>query len=280
MESIRELTIGDLEALVSLSSEAGWNQSARDWGRLLELEPHGCLGIEAEGRLAATATVVAYGRELAWVGMVLTHPGFRGRGFGSAITARAVEIARARGALTVKLDATDMGKPIYERLGFRDEQPIERYQRQPQAGALPTPAASPPSRYEPDPALDREAFGADRSALLASLAREQALSLPGGGFAMARVGSRAVQLGPCVARTRESARSLMHALAAAHAGRLLYWDLLPSGGARGAAAELAAELGFVPVRRLSRMSLSLGAESAGPPRDDSLVWAAAGFEYG
>jgi GNAT superfamily N-acetyltransferase len=276
MEDARTLTPADLPELLALCATAGWNQTEADWRRIMCLEPEGCLGLECDGGLVATATAVCYGRELAWIGMVLTHADYRGRGYGSRITTRAVEHARERGVGTVKLDATEMGRPVYLRLGFLNECPIERWSRAPDAGRI---SSSPPAcaPYSPDPELDRAATGADRGALLASLAREEALSVPGEGFAMARAGARSVQIGPCVARTPEAARALLRALTGRHVGATITLDLLPSNPR---AVALASELGFAPARTLMRMVLGAGSPPAAFPHDDSLVYAAAGFEYG
>lgn len=48
-----------------------------------------------------------------------TAPTHRGRGFGGAISAAAVEWGRARGQRVAVLQATEMGTPVYHRLGFR-----------------------------------------------------------------------------------------------------------------------------------------------------------------
>jgi GNAT superfamily N-acetyltransferase len=278
MEDTRTLVPADLPELLALCSAAGWNQTPADWRRIMALEPEGCLGLEHDGRLVATATTVCYARELAWIGMVLTHADYRGRGFGSRITALAVEHARGCGVRTVKLDATDMGRPVYLRLGFEDECPIERWIRAPDARPI-GPTATEPARvsYSPEPALDREAFGADRGALLASLAREEALSDSGQGYALARAGARSLHIGPCVARTPEAARSLLGALARRHEGTAISLDLLPSNAQ---AVTLASQLGFAPARRLTRMVLRGNDLAAAFRHDDSLVYATAGFEYG
>ena len=64
-----------------MSNAASWNQLPGDWERLMALSPDGCFALECSGRLAATTTVVCHGTDLAWVGMVLTAPEFRRRGF-------------------------------------------------------------------------------------------------------------------------------------------------------------------------------------------------------
>src|SRR5689334_12487778 len=105
---IRLLSPSDIPAAMRLKDAAGWNQTAADWQRLLEVEPEGCFGLEEDGTLAATATAVTYDKDLAWVGMVLTLPEFRGRGFARRLMAAAMDFIACRGVPTAGLDATDM----------------------------------------------------------------------------------------------------------------------------------------------------------------------------
>lgn len=272
MIEIRLLEASDVAAVMELNRAAGWNQTEADWLRLIELEPEGCFGLWCGGRIAATATVVCYGTRLAWIGMVLTHPDFRRRGFARVLTERAIAYAESR-VEWIKLDATDMGRPLYLALGFEDEAPIERWR-----AVLPAQAASVAlDPFELDKELDGEAFGADRSALLLNLAREEAACARTEGYVMARPGAQALFLGPCVARRPEAARRLILWVMSRHPGEPAFWDLLPGNPQ---ALALAGEFGFAPARRLVRM-VRPGGRPASPWRsDDRLVYACAGFEYG
>jgi len=272
---IRLLRHSDIPAAMRLKEAAGWNQTEEDWANLLELEPEGCFGIECDGAAAATATAVCYGKELAWIGMVLTAPEHRGRGFARRLMEHTLEFLRRREVAWVKLDATDMGRPLYARLGFVDECLVERWAVQTPLAAKAAPAS--PSHWNPDAALDREAFGADRTAILERLSRWEAVSLPGGDCAMGRPGTKAFYFGPCVARSKQAARRLLGAFLARHPGKSVFWDLLP--GNREALA-LAQEFGFERRRQLVRMALRGTAGAGLFYHDDGLVYGIAGFEYG
>src|SRR5580704_9811582 len=126
---LRRLVASDIPAAIGLSEEAGWNQTSEDWRMLIELAPQGCLAIEADGQLAATTTLLCYGRRLAWIGMVLTKKSYRGRGFARRLLTQALSVADQTAIETVKLDATDQGRPLYEKMGFRSEQAVERWTR-------------------------------------------------------------------------------------------------------------------------------------------------------
>jgi GNAT superfamily N-acetyltransferase len=267
MESmVRLLTKKDIPAAFALSDGAGWNQTEEDWYRLLRLEPLGCFGYQEEDRIVATTTLLCHGTELAWLGMVLTHPDYRRRGLARQLVEAALAVADSRGIGCVKLDATDQGRPLYQQLGFEDEQPVERWYRPP--GPLPV---SPQSGWQaaPDSPLDRAAFGADRSRFLATLGDAQCLDEA---FALHRSGARALYLGPCIARDPVTAASLLRGLVTSYAGEAWFWDMLPQ---QTLAVEIARTLGFAPVRHLMRMRRGLPLSA-----DDSLVYALGGFEAG
>lgn len=271
---MRLLTLADIPAGMRLKAAAAWNQTESDWRTVLTIAPESCFGIECDGSLRSTTTAICYGRELAWIGMVLTDPAYRGRGFARRLLEHALEHLRRERVHWIKLDATAMGRPVYERLGFRDEAVIERWVRKP-GTVHKTPDST--GSFVLDAALDREAFGADRAPLLRALAAIEATSVAGAGFAMGRAGSTAAYFGPCVARSQDTARNQFAWFLSKHSEEAIYWDIL---AANRDAVELAREFGFERARELMRMALS-GVDDPPPlQKNDALVFGAAGFEYG
>ncbi len=269
VSGIRLLESSDVPGAMRLKEAAGWNQTAEDWERLLDLEPKGCFGLHHDGILAATATAVTYGKDLAWIGMVLTLPEYRGRGFARRLMAAVMEFAASRGVAGAGLDATDMGIALYRQCGFESAGLVERWERPGVAGAVEGGDVEP---WELAADLDRAAFGTDRSRLLASLAGSECASIPGLGYAMGRAGSKAVYFGPCVAGPADSADRLLRWFLARHPHEPVYWDILQGNRE---AASLASQYGFRPVRQLTRMFRNPVIQA-----DQSLVFAIAGFEYG
>ena len=49
---------------------------------------------------------------------VVTDDAFRRRGIGTAMTWAAIDAARQRGCTAITLTATEMGLPVYQRMGF------------------------------------------------------------------------------------------------------------------------------------------------------------------
>ena len=270
VNGIRRLCPSDLDGALRLTRAAGWNQLAADWERLLFLEPEGCFVLECDGQIAASTTVLCYGNDLAWVGMVLTAPEFRRRGFAESLIVHALEFAESRKIANLKLDATDSGIELYRKYGFMNECEIERWRRNP--GPIEPAGVSP---YSPDAVYDRMNFGADRTRLLKELAKLGAASILEEGYAMGRPGFSAAYFGPCVAKSGAVARRLLHWFLADNAAQPVFWDLFP---ANKEAVRIAEEFGFSPVRRLTRMVLSHAGAHRIPTSPD--VFAIGGFELG
>jgi len=268
----RTLRAADIPAAMQLSSEAGWNQTEDDWRMLIELSPQGCLALEMDGDVVATTTLLCYGNRLAWIGMVLTKMTYRGRGFARQLLTEALSIADRRQIETVKLDATDQGQPLYERLGFRPEKTIERWMR---SGNVGPPA--PESRVRLNSSVqwqdtDTAAFGAERKEVLSRLAERHAPLSQLHSYLMTRNGRVSRYLGPCVAESPSVARSLIVNALQTSSPEGWAWDLFPSNAI---ATTIAKEFSFSPQRHLMRM-----VRGKDLCDQENRIYAIAGFELG
>ncbi len=266
--TIRPLVAGDLEFAMRLKDAAGWNQTEDDWRRLLELDPEGCFLAQVDGAPAGTATGITWGAT-GWVGMMLVDSERRRHGLGTLLLDRVVRHLRdERRCATVRLDATPVGKQLYDRHGFVDEYRLERRLRPP--ARIHGPALPPADEILP---LDREAFREDRAALLGTLLRRPQFSAQTrDGYLLARPGTRAAFIGPWVARDAATAEALLRAALAAIGDRAVVVDVPRPNGA---ALEIAARHGFAAQRELIRMAL-------GPPGREDLgrIFGSAGPELG
>jgi GNAT superfamily N-acetyltransferase len=78
------------------------------------------------GEPAATSAVLITG-SVAGIYWVATAERFRRRGFGEAVTWHAVREGAAAGCSVATLQASDMGRPVYERMGFRLVAPYKTF---------------------------------------------------------------------------------------------------------------------------------------------------------
>lgn len=183
-----------------LSTESGWNQTEADWQLFLR---HGTVfGLIEDGALAASAAIMPYGSEIAWISMVLTRKRRRGHGFGTRLLKHCLSVIETEGR-TALLDATPAGEIIYSRLGFEGFETFTRWAGI--AGGKPPAVAAAPDTVAAIAGMNR-AFGADRSALLANFANrrpdlcryEQNTGLSSFG----RDGRLATQIGPVIAPSK------------------------------------------------------------------------------
>jgi GNAT superfamily N-acetyltransferase len=268
---LRQLTSDDLTHAMELPRLAGWNQTLDDWKMLLRLEPQGCFAIAVDEQIVATTTLIRYGTRLAWIGMVLTRPEYRRMGLAKRLMERVLAQASEQKISSVMLDATAEGQPLYEKLGFKTEQIVERWFREGDAAARledETSAGAIPFSKK----MDLEAFGADRSLLLEELEKRNPSHGLSDAYCFSREGTRRRFLGPCVAADPANARIVIEQTLREGSASGWFWDLLV---ANENAVRLAKEFGFTPQRRLERMVLGERL-----PKKDEMVYAISGFELG
>jgi GNAT superfamily N-acetyltransferase len=278
--NIRLMTPADIPLGLTLCRLAGWNQTEADWQRLLTLSRHSVFVAEYKAHACATACATSYGTKAAWIGMVLVHPDFRRRDIGSSLMRYCLDWLRAKGVESIKIDASDQGRPVYLRLGFDDERPVHRYVGVKASGLDPYPDVSPISA-DLWPAIaqcDQAAFGADRLPLLKLLATEataaaavSATEVKGYGFA--RRGFHASYIGPVIAVDAPTAHRIVVTLLCGLPEGEVYWDILPDNVA---AKRLAAQQGFTLRRRFTRMCVG----SSSHPGNLNLIFGTAGLELG
>lgn len=300
--TIRLLRVEDIPRILAIAHHAGWTQTEADLERMIRYAPDGSFGLDAhpypsetdsaDAILTSTAMAFRHGPELGWIAMVLTDPMYRGHGFASKLMEHAIEHLRTLGTAWIKLDASDLGRPIYERMGFATENLMERRLRPPGDSASVLHAAL-PEVIEGDVlplTLDRKAFGADRSRLLGMLSglhgARTALLSGGRGYAILRHGKRGRQLGPMVCTDEPGAEALVRWAIGQSGDHTLQWDLIRENEP---ARLLADHYGFETHRVLNRMALK-GTAVEGTALDkvstqqfsgcNDLVYSIAGFDFG
>jgi len=280
---IRLFTKEDIAFADSLRALAGWNQTLEDWLRFLNHQPDGCFIAEWDGQPVGTATTTIYEEKVAWIGMVLVHPDARRRGIGRALLEHCIAFLKPRVAC-IKLDATPLGKTLYDTLGFKDEWTLRRWE----TSQVELPAN--PMKYRVRPwlgadegemrTLDLEAFGVERWSMVDRLTKQRArwhlhetVKNRVVSFGVMRNGARAHYLGPLVAESIAAAGPLIKAFLTDLPNQPIFWDIPDQNTC---AVELAQRLGFKPQRPLIRMFLGENRW----PGDPQKIFALAGPEIG
>lgn len=278
MLSIRNFTVADVPLGMRLITQALWNQLAADWERMLAMQPDGCFVAEQEGDPVGTVMTCIFG-DVAWIAMMLVDEKLRGQGIGRALMERALAFVDANGAGSVRLDATPLGRPLYEKLGFAPQYSLARYGGTPlgnSAGDMGGVSTAAVAHHEAIFALDHAVTNTDRRKLLSRLLAEQpaAVSADGNvvrGYLHSRPGSRATQIGPCIADDQAGPLLLADALAR-RAGQQVFIDIPII---HEPAAALAHQQGLAVQRELLRMC-----RGASLVEQMDHLWASSGPELG
>jgi GNAT superfamily N-acetyltransferase len=268
--TVRRLTHDDVEDALALSSAAGWNQRADDWRILIDVSAGSFAALSAN-RIVGTAVGIDYGR-FSWIAMMLVDSAHRGRGLGRRLLEAALDAVPAD--RPVRLDATPLGRPLYEAYGFDEETTITRYVADPARRASPAPDRVNAGATREAPLVtrpltgadlplvaeqDHEVFGGDRRTVLAwaldvAPAYAHAVEPPGASarmqYCLGRKGRLFDQIGPVVAEGDDVARMLVSASLGAARGRGLAMDVFDQ---RAGFAAWLRTCGFTAQRPLFRM---------------------------
>lgn len=251
VETLGALTPATQAMLDELVMQSGWNQTPQDWA-IFSRAGTLCAVRDTRGHIIASGAVLPLGNHVAWISMILVVPDARGQGLGSAVFQYCLNVVKAAGR-TAYLDATSAGERIYSQSGFVPLLRLTRWQRDAVATAVPAERAPQQHDVEALAALDAQALGAPRNALLADfLARQDTVCVRSTqGFAIVRRGRIAHQIGPLLAMDEASAADLMARAMQGLAGKVFIdvpdERVLLGRQLRGA--------GFTPQRGLVRMML-------------------------
>ena len=216
--AIVELWPDDAKAALLLSTEAHWNQTEADW--LTFLTNGIVFGVRDGAQLAATAALLPYSADNAWISMVLVTASWRRRGIATRLVDACLDAARKRG-LTTWLDATPAGAAVYGPLGFTPTIELRRLRL---ASSGPGAGASLETASIDDfIARDCRTIGFERRKLLRTFHARPGSRLVSddGAAALVRDGRTARQIGPVFADDAAGALGLVNAIAKSEGGPLI-----------------------------------------------------------
>jgi GNAT superfamily N-acetyltransferase len=225
---IIELGVDNAAAGLVLSTEALWNQTELDWRFFLA--NGSVFGICVDSELTATAALLPYSNQNAWISMVLVAAKWRRRGFATRLLDVCLKRAKEHG-LTCWLDATPAGAQVYGPLGFF---PTARLQRLRLSQNRRIRQQSPLSNASICTlnTRDMRAMGFGRSALLTEIGRRPGSRIVSSGesIALVRDGRTARHIGPVYAKDERSALLLVDEIAYSEDGPIVI-DAIASGEA-------------------------------------------------
>jgi ribosomal protein S18 acetylase RimI-like enzyme len=180
---LRRMTPADIEPASEALLADDWGDR-RAWFEFATSHPE-CRVFVAEGADGAIlgTGVVTINGPVAWIGTIWVVSSARGQGIGRALTEAPIEAAESAGCRTLVLVATDAGRPLYERMGFRVQTWYRTMEAPGLAGSLDLgdggsgrgPGHSRVRAFRADDlesmaSLDRTATGEDRRHLLTAFA--------------------------------------------------------------------------------------------------------------
>ncbi|PEO57781.1 GNAT family N-acetyltransferase [Bacillus wiedmannii] len=227
VERLRREQIDDI---VALSSYIGWDYNREEIETIFDSGIVYGVWNERE-KLIASAAIILYGEKLTSIGMVIVHPDYKGRGIGKAITNSCIKSVSVQ--TPIMLIATDEGKPLYEKLGFRAVSYVSKYicnsynANHKCAEAEEYMMGYKEEDLEEIIKIDEGAFGTSRNEFLKQriMQRDQCVvvkdtieNVVGYGISIQTPENKII--GPIVAKNDAMAMRIVHALARGHDGRL------------------------------------------------------------
>jgi len=258
--AVRQMRPGELELALEWARQEGWNPGLDDAPAFSAADPTGFfVGVVGEVPVGCIS-VVKYGESLAFVGLYMVHPDYRGRGYGKQLWDMGMASAGNR---TVGLDGVVAQQDNYRKSGFEFAHRTLRYHGLaviPIAGEAP---ARPVTRFSKDrlgelSRYDAGIFQAPREMFLSAWCgggktRRTVLMRSSGkvrGYGTIRRCFDGHKIGPLFANTAETASAILTALITADGATAVSLDVPLVNPAAVCVAE---SFGLTPVFETARM---------------------------
>ncbi len=246
---VRTMQAGDLEFAAQCTASEGWVSEDRPTleGFFMH-DPEACFIAEDHGRLVGMCIATDYGSS-GFIGELIVQPEARGRGVGAWLLNHSVQVLFDRGVETIYLDGVVKAVSLYQRHGFRKVCRSWRYSGHLFGRSSSEVKPMDPRYIDQVCAIDRMAFGADRSFFLrrrVELYPELCFVMTDGelpiGYIMGRGAADWVAAGPWVMlEAAQNPLQLLTAFALAAGGRAISLGILETNQA---ACNLVRSLGF------------------------------------
>ncbi len=273
----RSMTASDLESVLNWAAEEGWNPGLDDAEAFHATDQEGFFLAEVGGEPAAAISVVNHGSDLAFLGLYICRPEFRGKGIGYALWQHALPHAGSR---PIGLDGVPDQQANYAKSGFEKAGETYRF-----VGVIEHRAAAQVRAARAEDLaglirLEARATGYDRRAFLGSwfadIERRKTVVLEAEGtirgLATIRKCRNGFKIGPLVSDTQEEAQTLLHAAAEHAQGQPIMIDV---PDVQRALSDYCESLGMVVPFNTARMY-----RGPAPRGSASMIHAVATLELG
>lgn len=215
---IRVLDLSEIEILLDWAADEGWNPGISDAAPFQVADREGFFGCFVDGAMVSGISAVAYSAGFGFIGLYITRPDMRGKGYGRLVWDKAMTYLGKR---TIGLDGVPEQQPNYARMGFTADYGTARWSGVIDA-ALCSGHADSRSIEEADldhlSAFDTAFFPAPRKAFLKAWieAAESARLIERDGeifgYGAARKCRDGYKIGPLFAKTPQAAKALLAGL--------------------------------------------------------------------
>ena len=277
---IRSLVRAEIETVLQWAAAEGWNPGD-DAEVFWNTDPGAFVGVEVDGQLVGSGSIVSYGGRMGFVGLFIVRPEFRGRGYGKALWDHMLTALPERldpGA-PMALDGVKDMEDRYRLTGFRSSHDDRRMRLISTAAQRPTSVRRITAPVGNIAEWDSQCFGVPRPTFLTGwLAHPDHVALAYvrdtlQGYAVMRPCQTGYRIGPLFAHDVPAAQALLTGLFAhVPPGTELFLDVPDSNAA---AMRWAQSLGGTEVFTCARMYAGT------PPRTDwSRVFGVTTLELG
>jgi GNAT superfamily N-acetyltransferase len=239
---IGQAVASDWSQFYALAAAEGWRVPQVE-RRMFEGHWSGCArALDVDGVFGGLVTVVVHERS-GWIGNLIVPPLLRGNGYGRKLFDAVLAELADRGLSSIWLTASELGRPIYEKSGFKVVGRVERWICPAGRGTRTVVEEDPPA-CERLRSCDRMAWGESRNALLKHLLADGRVFVCDDSVALLQAGADLQILGPWYARfpsPQAGRRFLLEVLAGADPATEIVTDLLATSPGR----QLLAAAGFV-----------------------------------
>jgi GNAT superfamily N-acetyltransferase len=221
-------TESDWQLFLDLARQEGWRVPPQELTLFCGYLADCAFVLKDDGAARGFVTAVAHGKS-SWIGNLLVPAECRGRGYGTLLFDHALAALAGRGVGSIWLTASPLGRPIYEKKGFRGVDGVERWTLRAVGEPVGVDVAA--VGAERLLAADALVWRESRRSLLDPLAAAGEVFASGGTVALLQGGDGMRVIGPWVSPElcpRENRLLLTALLAAAGEGVELVADVLAS----------------------------------------------------